>query len=110
MHPQIERLRNITRRTFLHDSKVGLGSIALASLLSKDGFASSTVVNPLAPKAPQFAAKAKRVIYLHLSGAPPHFDLFDYKPELVKRTGQNVPDKFLKGRKFAFTTGVPKLL
>ncbi len=57
-----------------------------------------------------FAAKAKRVIYLHLTGSPPNLDLYDYKPELVKRTGEPCPDEFLKGRTFAFTSGVPKLL
>ena len=45
-----------------------------------------------------------------MTGSPPHLDLFDYKPELVKRTGQDCPDAFLKGKRFAFTTGVPKLL
>ncbi len=72
--------------------------------------AASKIDNPLAPKHPLNAAKAKRVIYLHMSGAPPHLDLFDYKPELVKRDGQDCPDSVLKGRKFAFTTGVPKLM
>jgi hypothetical protein len=52
----------------------------------------------------------KRVIYLHMSGGPPHLDLFDYKPELVKRDGQLAPDDFIKGRRFAFTTGTPRLL
>ncbi|MFM9067599.1 MAG: DUF1501 domain-containing protein, partial [Planctomycetota bacterium] len=65
---------------------------------------------PLAPKLPPLAAKAKRVIYLHLTGSPPHLDLYDYKPELVKRDGQPCPDEFLKGKRFAFTSGVPKLL
>jgi hypothetical protein len=50
------------------------------------------------------------VIYIHLSGSPPNLDLFDYKPELIKRNGQDCPDDFLKGRRFAFTSGVPKLL
>ena len=45
-----------------------------------------------------------------MSGSPPHLDLFDYKPELVKRTGQDVPESFIKGKRFAFTSGVPKLL
>jgi hypothetical protein len=45
-----------------------------------------------------------------MSGGPPHLDLFDYKPELVKRDGQNCPDEFTKGRRFAFTSGTPKLL
>src|SRR3954467_119355 len=113
MHPRDERLRHITRRHFLKESQVGLGAIALASLLADDAPASpdaGTIVNPLAPKAPHFAPKAKRVIYLHLTGSPPHLDLFDYKPELVKRDGQACPDEFLKGKRFAFTSGTPKLL
>ena len=48
-------------------------------------------MNPLAPKPPMFPAKAKRVIYLHLTGSPPHLDLFDYKPELVKRDRRALP-------------------
>ena len=54
--------------------------------------------------------KAKRVIYLHLTGSPPHLDLYDYKPELVKRTGQDCPEQFTKGKRFAFTSGTPKLM
>src|SRR5262245_31779565 len=108
MHPQLQRLQALTRRTFLHDSSVGLGSLALASLLHAD--APGGAPNPLAPKTPHCPGKAQRVIYLHLSGAPPHLDLFDNKPELVKRSGQNCPDEYLKGKRFAFTSGVPKLM
>jgi hypothetical protein len=68
------------------------------------------VPNPLAAKPPHFAPKAKRVIYIHCTGSPPHLDLFDYKPELVARDGQDCPDSFLQGRSFAFTSGIPKLL
>ena len=50
------------------------------------------------------------MIYLHLTGSPPHLDLFDYKPELVKWDGKPCPDKYLKGKRFAFTSGTPKLL
>jgi hypothetical protein len=67
-------------------------------------------VNPLAPHKPHFPAKVKRVVYLHMSGGPPHLDIFDYKPELVKHNGEDAPDAFIKGKKFAFTTGVPKLM
>src|SRR5438105_2307464 len=95
-----------TRRHFLGAGSLGLGAAAYA-LLSGETAAST---DPLAPRKPHFAPKAKRVIYLHMSGSPPHLDLFDYKPELVKRTGQDVPESFLKGRRFAFTSGVPKLL
>jgi hypothetical protein len=72
--------------------------------------ATTPAVNPLAVRSPHFAPKAKRVIYLHMSGGPPHLDLFDYKPELVKRDGQFAPDEFVKGRKFAFTSGTPRLM
>ncbi len=110
MDPLTANRQALTRRTFLRDSSVGMGSIALAGLLAGESKAVPAAVNPLAPKKPPLAAKAKRMIYLHLSGAPPHLDLFDYKPELVKHDGENCPDSVLKGRRFAFTSGVPKLL
>ena len=112
MHPQLERLELQTRRHFLRASGVGLGSIALASLFGDNSAQAATTaeINPLAVKEPHFDAKAKRVIYLHMTGSPPHLDLFDYKPELVKHDGKDCPDEYLKGRRFAFTTGVPKLL
>ena len=53
--------------------------------------------NPLAPKPPPLPAKAKRVIYLHMSGAPPQHDLFDYKPKLVEHHLQPCPDELLQG-------------
>ena len=64
----------------------------------------------MAVRPPQFAAKAKRVIYLHMSGAPPQQDLFDYKPELVKHHLKPCPDSLLKNERFAFIKGHPKLL
>src|SRR5437016_5912051 len=45
-----------------------------------------------------------------MSGGPPHLDIFDYKPELVKHDGELAPDQFVRGRTFAFTTGTPKLM
>jgi len=111
MNPQLEHFQLKTRRQFLNQCQLGIGAAALSSLLSEGTVqAAPEVINPLAPKLPPFAAKAKRVIYLHLTGSPPHLDLYDYKPELVKRTGQDCPDQFLKGKRFAFTSGVPKLL
>ncbi len=90
---------------------MGLGAIALSSLLGRNAFAASAAAtNPLAARLPHFAPKAKRIIYLHLTGSPPNLDLFDYKPELVKRDGQDCPDDFIKGKKFAFTAGKPKLM
>ncbi len=105
MTPSMSQLQAQTRRQFLGSASLGIGAAALASL-----DASAAVENPLAPREPHFKPKAKRVIYLHMSGAPPHLDLFDYKPKLVERTGQNCPDSLLKGKRFAFTSGVPKLL
>src|SRR5690606_21027165 len=87
-------------------------AVALASMLD-DGRARADGRDggdPLSPRAPHFAPKAKNVIYLHMSGAPPHLDLFDYKPDLVKHTGQPCPDQFLEGKRFAFTSGTPNLL
>jgi hypothetical protein len=112
MNPRLELLQSLTRRHFLKDSSMALGGLALASLLGRDARASSSApaVNPLAPKKPPLAPKANRVIYIHLTGSPPHLDLFDYKPQLVQRDGQPCPDAFLKGKRFAFTTGTPKLL
>lgn len=113
-NPHFDRLAWQTRRHFLRQSSAGLGAIGLAGLLQQEGRGASVgrdeVPNPLAAKPPHFAPKAKRVIYIHCTGSPPHLDLFDYKPELVARDGQNCPDSFLKGRSFAFTSGVPKLL
>src|SRR5437763_3723612 len=108
-----DHLQLVTRRHFLQQSQLGIGAIALSSLFARDGVAATplpTVINPLAPKQPHFPAKAKQVIYLHMTGSPPNLDLWDYKPELVKRDGEDCPESFLAGRRFAFTTGVPKLL
>jgi uncharacterized protein DUF1501 len=111
MHPALERLQLQTRRHFLQTCPLAVGALGLSSLLNKASAAeSATSADPLAPKMPRFAPKAKRVIYLHLTGSPPHLDLYDYKPELVKHDGKPCPDTYLKGKRFAFTSGVPKLL
>ena len=98
-----------TRRHFLKTAgQFSLGAIALETLMGTQS--EGAVVNPFAPRPPHFPGKAKRVIYLHMSGGPPHLDIFDYKPELVKRDGQLAPDQFVKGKTFAFTSGTPKLM
>ena len=89
---------------------MGLGGVALSEMLASDAMGLEAPDNPLLPKLPHFAPKAKRVIYLHLTGSPPHLDLWDHKPELVKRDGQECPDEYIKGKKFAFTSGTPKLM
>ena len=111
MNPFLERIQQQTRRQFLKSGQLSLGAMALSSLVGgTSANAASAIVNPTAPKSPQFPATAKRVIYLHLTGSPPHLDLYDYKPELVKMNGQDAPESFIKGKRFAFTTGTPKLL
>lgn len=107
MDPRLEKIQLGTRRHFLKHSAAGLGGIAMNALLAEN---SQAAANPLMPKQSHFKGKAKRVIYLHMTGSPPNLDMFDYKPELIKRTDQDCPDEFLNGREFAFTTGVPKLM
>lgn len=109
-HSTESLLQMKTRRSFLQRTGLGIGSAALASILMRDGVAGVGDQNPLAPRAPHFPATAKNVIYLHLTGSPPHLDMYDYKPELVKRDGQDCPESYLQGKRFAFTTGTPTLL
>ena len=101
---KIEHKKLVTRRHFFKDCGVGLGSLALASLLTDNLLAQGNPQskNPLAPKPPHFKAKAKRVIYLFQAGAPSQLDLFDYKPELVKYNGKPVPQELVKGINYAF--------
>ena len=110
-------LRLHTRRHFLKESAMGLGALAMGSLLGGCGGNSNAIApvafdpaHPLLPKPPQFAGKAKSVIYLHMAGAPSQLELFDYKPELMKMDGQDCPPSLLAGKKFAFISGVPKML
>lgn len=107
---QTDAVQTQTRRHFLQDCQLGVGALALAALSGEAPAQAAGVVNPLAPRAPHFAAKAKQIIYLHLTGSPPHLDLYDYKPELVKHEGQPCPESTIKGKRFAFTSGTPKLL
>ncbi|HYE33737.1 MAG TPA: DUF1501 domain-containing protein [Methylomirabilota bacterium] len=97
-----ERARYLSRRWFLKECGVGLGSIALGSLLGSTSALGSAPANPLAPRKPHYPAKAKRVIYMFMAGAPSHLDLFDNKPELAKRNGQLPPAELLKDYRAAF--------
>lgn len=109
MNPRFDQLQQLTRRHFLRSAgQFSLGAIAMKALAQ--GSTPAASVNPLSAHPAPMPAKVKRVIYLHMSGGPPHLDLFDYKPELVKRDGQDTPDEFLKGKTFAFTNGTPKLM
>jgi uncharacterized protein (DUF1501 family) len=101
-----EHARLVTRRWFLRECGLGLGSIALASLLNPGNLRAQTKepkgLNPLAPRQPHFTPKAKRVIYLFMGGAPSQLDLFDYKPTLKKFDGKPVPQEVVMGQKYAF--------
>src|SRR5438067_10761533 len=114
MNLREEFLKYRTRRQFFKDCSTGLGTIALASLLNENLFArpaSLAADDPLAPKQPHFAAKAKNVIYLHMAGAPSTLDLFDYKPKLNELNGKPCPDSYIRGQQFAFIASkTPKLL
>lgn len=116
MHPykeaQIRHLQNTTRRHFLKKCCTGLGGMALGSLLGLDqlsaqsgstnGFQNETL--------PHFLPKAKRVIYLHMTGGPSQLELFDHKPKLRQLHQQDCPASLLEGKRFAFLQGTPKML
>jgi hypothetical protein len=107
-----QALHAITRRHFFSKTAWGIGGMALASLLNEKLFAAAaeTAANPLTPHAPHFAPKAKRVIYMFMEGAPSQLDLFDYKPKLVEMNMQPCPEDLIKGERFAFIKGRPKIL
>src|SRR5437879_6329621 len=104
--------KRVTRRWFFRDCAVGLGAIALAQLLQENGWAvdSKDLSDPLAPKTPPYPAKAKRVVFLFMAGAPSHLELFDYKPQLAKYDGTLPPAELLKGYRAAFINPNSKLL
>ena len=98
-------LRDRTRRHFFSQCFVGLGNIALGGLLANGKLTAGNVPrveNPLAPKAPHFTPKVKRVIYLFMAGAPSQFETWLYRPKLGELDGQPTPDSFLEGKRFAF--------
>jgi hypothetical protein len=103
----------ITRRWFFRDCAVGLGTLALAELLggrAATATARPALPDPLAPKQPHYAARAKRVVYLFMAGAPSHLELFDYKPQLAKYDGTLPPASLVEGYRAAFINPSSKLL
>ena len=110
----LSAVKHDTRRYFLKESLGGLAATLLgigtppASALENS--AKPDLARPFVARPPHFPAKAKRVIFIHLAGAPSQLELFDYKPELSKLDGQDCPQEFLEGKRFAFIRGVPKLL
>ncbi|MCH5374091.1 MAG: DUF1501 domain-containing protein, partial [Planctomycetes bacterium] len=102
-----DHLRTQTRRHFFRNCGVGIGQIALASLLT-DGAAAATGASlaarrsPTAAKPPHFPPKANRVIYLFMAGAPSQLDLFDHKPKLTELEGKPIPPSVIQGQRYAF--------
>ncbi|MCG8649018.1 MAG: DUF1501 domain-containing protein [Pirellulales bacterium] len=103
MNQRLQRAQTHTRRHFFGQAGLGLGAIALQSLLSNDRLAA-------APANYHIPAKAKSIIYLHMAGSPSQIDLFEHKPELKKFHGQDCPQEYLEGKRFAFIKGTPKML
>jgi hypothetical protein len=119
-------LQSQTRRHFLDQCATGLGSLFLGTMggvaprlaRAAAGEAGGELqldfrrdpARPLSPLPPQFAPKARRVIFLHMAGAPSQLELFEHKPVLNRFDGSDCPASYLAGKRFAFISGVPKLL
>ena len=110
-------LQDITRRHFFSKCAMGLGGIALGTLLSDNkllGAPGFKGVNPLQPQPAHFKPRAKNIIFLFMAGGPSQLELFDYKPQLVKYNGPPIPQPDIEGKRFAFmdsfTKNPPKLL
>src|SRR5437763_946005 len=121
----MERLKNLglqlTRRTFLGKATTGIGTAALASLLNRRLMGAEAAMQPAAAANPvlaskgvinplHYAPKAKRVIYLYMAGGPSHLETLDYKPQLAKLHGQDMPESFTKGQQIAQLQLAKKLL
>src|SRR5262245_3715692 len=107
MDPEIERQLLLTRRHFFGRTAAGIGTAALASLLDPRLFAAAPALPGPAPgllRALHFAPKAKRVIYLFMSGGPSHIDLFDYKPKLREYHGTELPATVRMGQRITGMT------
>ncbi|HEV3122877.1 MAG TPA: DUF1501 domain-containing protein, partial [Isosphaeraceae bacterium] len=100
----IEQLVHQSRRSFMTSTASGIGMLALASLLRDEGLLAAETVpaDPLAPRAPHFAPRAKSCICIYLEGAPSQIDLFDEKPKLRELDGKPLPESFTKNVRFAF--------
>lgn len=98
---------NLARRHFFRDCGVGVGKVALASLLAERSSRTTAAApvagtNPLAARSPHFAPKAKAVIHLFMAGAPSQLDLFDNKPKLKEYEGKPIPPEVIGGQRYAF--------
>ena len=104
----------MTRREFFRRTGIGVGAVALASMLGQTaaGAPAATAArnDPMAPRPRHFPARAKSVIYLHMAGAPSQHDLFDPKPKLAELNGKPIPAELIKNERFAFIKGHPRIL
>ena len=98
----LKKVQATTRRQFFGQTGLGLGSIALSSLLNQE--------SPDEPTGFRIPAKAKSVIYLHMAGSPSQLELFEHKPALDRLHDTQCPQEYLEGKRFAFIRGVPKML
>jgi hypothetical protein len=111
MDPFLEFHRSQTRRQFFGQTGLRAGNIALASILgSQLAQAADAAVHPSLPALPHFAPKAKRIIYLHMNGAPSQLDLWDHKPELHKHFDKDLPESVRNGQRITgMTSGQARL-
>ena len=122
MNPPEKRLLQLTRRHFFRECQIGLGAMALGTLLHEDGLLRAGPVppegaagrvpraTPLAVKPPHFAPRVKSVIFLFMAGGPSQLDLFDYKPRLQELEGKVIPPSYVENQRFAFIKKDAKLL
>ncbi len=94
--------RDLTRRHFFSQCGIGLGSVALASLLDSNALAAAPASTDSNIRPGHHPARAKSVIFLFMAGGPSQLELFDWKPRLVELHGQPIPDSFIEGKRFAF--------
>jgi len=97
-----EKVRAQTRRHFFGQAGLGFGALALNQLLADENGGSGNGI--------RIPAKAKSIIYLHMAGSPSQIDLFENKPALTKFHGKDCPEEYLKGKRFAFIKGTPKMM
>ena len=102
--PSISPLHASTRRHFFSQCGMGIGGMALASVIAERGLhaASIEAAGPGSPMRGHFPPKAKNVIFLFMAGGPSQLELFDYKPRLVELNGQPIPQSYIEGKRFAF--------
>ncbi len=104
MNPE-HALRDLTRRHFFSRCSMGVGSLALTSLMAGRGHGAAPApgpANPMQPKPTHFPAQAKNVIFLFMAGGPSQLDMFEHKPLLTKLNGKPIPDSYTAGKRFAF--------